>query len=262
MRELWSTRGEAFIRYFDLPGDEVPIVFVHGIGCSGSHDYPQVAAQPGLAGHRRVLIDLLGCGYSDRPDGFGYSVRDHASVLEELIDHLDLNDFVLFGHSAGGAIALELARRMEGRLRGLVLSESNLDPSPPVAVSYEVASQSEEAFIDHGYTELIAAARGAGGDNWASSVTHWSPRAMWRLADSLKRGQQPNGRQVLYDLNVPRAYLIGENSLPDPDRSELPRHGIDVLIVPSVGHSMAWEDPVGVAASIAAAIKRWQVAAS
>jgi len=261
VRELWSNRGEAFVRYFDLPGDEVPIVFVHGHGCSGSHDYPQVATQPGLAGHRRVLVDLLGCGYSDRPEDFGYRVSDHASVLEELIDHLDLNDFILFGHSAGGAIALELARRVESRLRGLVLSESNLDPSPPEAGSYLVASQSEQAFIDHGYTELIATARNSGNDNWASSVSHWSPRAMWRLADSLTRGQQPSGRDVLYDAKVPRAYLIGENSLPDPDRSELPGHGVDVHIVPAVGHSMAWEDPIGVAGAIAAAIAPWHVTA-
>ena len=257
MRELWSTSGGAFIRYLDLPGDEVPIVFIHGHGCSGSHDYPQVAAQPGLAGHRRVLVDLLGCGYSDRPDDFGYRVSDHAAVLEELIEHLDLNDFVLFGHSAGGAVALELGRRVESRLRGLVLSEANLDPSPPDAGSYQVASQSEEAFIDRGYAQLISAARSAGNDNWASAVTHWSPRAMWRLADSLKRGQQPSGRSVLYGLNVPRAYLIGENSLPDPDQSELPPRGIDVLIVPAVGHSMAWEDPAGVATAMAAAIEPW-----
>ncbi|MGO4453485.1 alpha/beta fold hydrolase [Arthrobacter sp. RAF14] len=257
MRELWSTSGGAFIRYLDLPGDEVPIVFIHGHGCSGSHDYPQVATQPGLAGRRRILVDLLGCGYSDRPNDFGYRVSDHAAVLEELIDHLDLSDFVLFGHSAGGAIALELGRRVENRLRGLVLSESNLDPSPPDAGSYQVASQSEEAFIEHGYTQLIAAARSAGNDNWASTVTHWSPRAMWRLADSLKRGQQPSGRHVLYDLNVPRAYLIGENSLPDHDQAELPGHGIDVLVVPAVGHSMAWEDPTAVATAIAAATAPW-----
>lgn len=258
MRELWSTLGGAFIRYLDLPGDEVPIVFVHGHGCSGSHDYPQVAAQPGLAGHRRILVDLLGCGYSDSPRDFGYRVSDHATVLKELIDHLSLNDFVLFGHSAGGAVALELARRVESRLRGLVLSEANLDPSPPEAGSYQVASQSEDAFIDHGYRQLIAAARSAGNDNWASTVTHWSPRAMWRLAESLKRGQQPSGRRVLYDMNVPRAYLIGGNSLPDPDQLELPRHGIDVRVVPGVGHSMAWEDPTGVAAAIAAATESWR----
>jgi pimeloyl-ACP methyl ester carboxylesterase len=203
------------------------------------------------------LVDLLGCGYSDRPDDFGYRVSDHAAVLEELIEHLDLNDFVLFGHSAGGAVALELGRRVESRLRGLVLSEANLDPSPPDAGSYQVASQSEEAFIDRGHAQLISAARSAGNDNWASAVTHWSPRAMWRLADSLKRGQQPSGRSVLYGLNVPRAYLIGENSLPDPDQSELPPRGIDVLIVPAVGHSMAWEDPAGVATAMAAAIEPW-----
>lgn len=92
-------------------------------------------------------------------------------MLEELIDRLELNEFTLFDNRADGAIALELARRVESRLRGLVLSESNLDPSPPEAVSYEVASQSDEAFIDHGYTELIDDARSGGNDHCASSFS-------------------------------------------------------------------------------------------
>ncbi|MFC4241789.1 alpha/beta fold hydrolase [Gryllotalpicola reticulitermitis] len=150
MREFWSASANAFLRFVDLPGDDVPILFVHGHGCAGSFDYPEVAAQPGLAQHRRILVDLIGAGYSDRPAEFGYTVDDHAGVLQELVEWLDLDALIIFGHSAGGAIALELARRVGRRLRGLVLSEANLDPSPPDAGSYRVASQSEEQFVGRG----------------------------------------------------------------------------------------------------------------
>jgi len=33
------------IRYHDLPGEGVPIVFIHGLGCASSMDYPYVATQ-------------------------------------------------------------------------------------------------------------------------------------------------------------------------------------------------------------------------
>jgi haloalkane dehalogenase len=257
MREHWSRRAKAFLRFLDLPGDEMPILFIHGHGCAGSHDYPQVAAHPDLAGHRRILVDLVGAGYSDHSAEFGYSVTDHAEVLQDLVQDLDLDPLIVFGHSAGGAIALELVRRVTDRVHGLVLSESNLDPSPPGAVSYQVGSTTEEIFAGSGYREFLAAASDSDDREWAASLSHWSPEATWRLARSLKEGQQPNGRRVLYDLQIPRAYLIAENSLPDPDQIELPRHGVEVLTVPHAGHSMAWENPAGVAAAIAAAIGPW-----
>lgn len=255
MREVWSETAGGYLRFLDLPGTDLPIVFIHGLGCAGSYDFPQVAAQPELSSHRRILIDLLGAGYSDRPEGFGYRVTDHADVLAELVDRLDLGRFVLFAHSAGGAIALEVAHRVGDQLAGLVLSESNLDPSQPGAASYGIASQSEAEFIAHGFDELVDDCRRDGVQRWAAPLAHWSPTAAWRLSTSLKAGQTPNGRQVLYDLDVPSAYLIGEQSLPDPDVAELPRHGIEVFTIPQAGHSMAWENPEGVAAAIAAALR-------
>lgn len=254
MREFWSDGAGAHLRYLDLPGDRVPILFIHGLGCAGSHDYPQVAAQPEVATHRRILVDLLGAGYSDWPEGFPGRVSDHAEVVAELVEVLGLQRFVLFAHSAGGAIGLELARRVGERLAAVVLSEANLDPSPPGVGSFRIASQTEADFVARGFEELLAAARQEGNTSWAAALDRCSPAAVWRLAASLTSGQDPNGRDVLYELPVPRAYLFGERSLPDPDHEELPRHGVRVFVVPRAGHSMAWENPEGVAGAISAAL--------
>ena len=35
-----------------------------------SFDYPEVAAQTDLINHRRILIDLLGSGFSDKPENY------------------------------------------------------------------------------------------------------------------------------------------------------------------------------------------------
>lgn len=208
----------------------------------------------GTASKRRILIDLLGAGYSGRPEHFGYRATDHADVLVELVAKLDLGRFVLFAHSAGRPIALEVARRVDDQLAGLVLSESNPDPSQPGAVSYAIASQSAAEFLTHGFNELDSESRQDGSERWTAALAHWSPTASWKLSASLTAGQTPNERQVLYDLAIPRIYLIGEQSLPDPDHDELPRHGIQVLTIPGVGHSMAWENPESVASAIAVAI--------
>ena len=50
----------AILRYHDLPGSEAPIIFIHGIGCASSFDYPAVAASEYLHPHRRILVDGVG----------------------------------------------------------------------------------------------------------------------------------------------------------------------------------------------------------
>jgi haloalkane dehalogenase len=62
-------------------------------------------------------------------------------------------------------------------------------------------------------------------------------------------------RKRLYGMNIPRAFLIGERGLPDPETEELPKHGVDVLIVPEAGHDMAFDNPRGVVAAIQQALQ-------
>lgn len=105
MREYFVKRAGAYLRYLDLPGDEAPILFIHGLGCAGSFDYPEVAAQKSLTAHRRILIDFFGSGYSDKPSDFSYFVTDHAECLRELVESLKLESIILVGHSLGGPVA-------------------------------------------------------------------------------------------------------------------------------------------------------------
>jgi len=49
---------------------------------------------------------------------------------------------------------------------------------------------------------------------------------------------------------MPRAVIFGANTLPHPDAERLPAIGVGVLVVPGAGHSMAWENPAGLARAI------------
>ncbi|MGL5085572.1 MAG: alpha/beta fold hydrolase, partial [Clostridium sp.] len=108
------------IRYHDLPGEDTAILFIHGLGCSGSFDYPEVAAQSALIGHRRILVDLLGSGFSDKPDNHLYTVKDHVNYLYNFIKYLKLNKFIIFAHSLGGPIALELADMCRAHIETII----------------------------------------------------------------------------------------------------------------------------------------------
>lgn len=259
MKEYQITELDCRMRYLDLPGEAVPILFLHGLGCAGSFDYPQVAAQPELAGHRRILVDLLGAGYSDKPTGFDYQVSSHAAYLKTFVDHLGLEAFVLFGHSLGGPVSIELARLCGSRVCALILSESNLDPCRRGAASYQIAQISGKAFLAQGYADLIAQSKAGGNTMWAASLSNCSPLAVHRLSECALRGGDPSWRAMLYELPVRKGFIFGEQSLPDPDAAELRRHQISVEIVPAAGHSMAWENPRGLAAAISRCLERGPV---
>ncbi|MDB1145298.1 MAG: alpha/beta hydrolase, partial [Alcaligenaceae bacterium] len=70
MQEFRIKGTNCSIRYNDLEGEDIPIVFIHGLGCAGSFDYVEVVSQAALLSHRRIVVDLLGAGYSDKPTNF------------------------------------------------------------------------------------------------------------------------------------------------------------------------------------------------
>lgn len=249
MQECRLNSIQASLRYHDLPGEDTPIVFIHGLGCAGSLDYPQVAAQPELSGHRRIVLDMLGAGYSDKPENFGYTVSGHAEYLAEWVDAIGLKGFVLFGHSLGGAVALALAEKRRDRISRLILGEANLDAGGGFA-SRAIASYSEQDFAGHGLADYTSRQRQEGNTNWAASLSLWSPLAAHRLSKSAIAGQTPAWREILYSLTCPRTYIFGERSLPDPDMQALADQGVHIEIVERAGHSMAWENPAGLAAAI------------
>jgi pimeloyl-ACP methyl ester carboxylesterase len=253
MKSFTVPAADAELRYHDIAGEGPALLFIHGLGCASSCDYPSVATDAALRGRRMLLVDLLGCGFSDRPSGFGYSIEDHARCIVALIGHLRLAELDLFGHSMGGAVAITAARMLAGRLRRLVLGEPNLEPGGGF-FSRRIGAMTEPDYIAGGHEALVQASRTEGNGIWAASLAISAPYAVHRSACSLIAGSSPSWREMLADLPQPRCVLFGEASLPSSDAEDLPRLGIDVAIIPAAGHSMAWENPAGLAQAIARAL--------
>lgn len=239
---------KAYVRYLEFPGAEPPLVFLPGLGCSATIDYPVVATRQGLRGRRSLQVDLFGHGYSDAPDQFSYSLEDHARSVGTLLDQLGITRCVLYGHSMGGSIAITLAALRADLVERLVISEANLDPGGGF-VSRDMAQQSPEqmpALLDR----LLADGRVS--PSRFATFRAASPMALQRSAAGLVKGTKPTMRERLYDLAIPRAYIISERSLPDPNVEVLEAHGVRVPVVPAAGHDMAFENPDGLAEQIAA----------
>lgn len=256
MKEFTIPGSEAKLRYHDLPAaaegkHKAPILLLHGLGCAGSFDMVNVAAQPALGDRRRILPDLPGAGYSDGPEGFAYEVEDHACCLLALMDELELERFAVFGHSLGGAVALTLAALCgPERLAAVILGEGNLDPGGG-PFSRHIVKWSLDDWVQGGFDEMVAQEREKHNGLWAASLEKWNPEGLWRVSRSLVSGGSPGWREVLYGLRCPRLYIFGERTLPDPDAVTLPRQGVAVEVLRNTGHSMTWENPEGLAGAIA-----------
>ena len=99
-------------------GEGRPVVMLHGNPTWGFL-YRKVAERLTGQNLRLVMPDLIGFGFSSRPDSTSdHTLANHAGWFGGLIDALDLRDLVFVGQDWGGAIGtLALAdRSQEGSL--------------------------------------------------------------------------------------------------------------------------------------------------
>ena len=103
----------------DSGGDGFPLLFLHGTGCD-STDWTGVHRN--LSRRLRLISpDFRGHGQSDVPAA-PFTIGDLAGDVLYLLNDLDLRSALLVGHSLGGMVAMEVARR-SSRVSGLVLLE-------------------------------------------------------------------------------------------------------------------------------------------
>ncbi|MEU7020594.1 alpha/beta hydrolase [Streptomyces sp. NPDC046203] len=242
MRNAIVTAEGDRIRWVELPGREPVRVYVHGLGATSPAYFTQAAVHPLLAGHRSLLIDLLGHGHSDRPTGFGYTLEDHADALAAALTAADVSGAELIAHSMGGSVAIVLASRHPHLVSRLVLVDANLDPLPRVpgaAGSSGIAAYTEEEFLDGGWAEV----RDRVGAHWWSTMRLAGREALHRSATHLVAGTVPTMRELLLDLKVPRTFLLPEADGPLPGADELRAAGVSVVAIPDCGHNIMLDNP-------------------
>ena len=112
-------------------GTGSPVVLIHGSGPGVTGYANWRLVMPGLAPRFRTFApDMVGFGYTDRPDGVKYNVQVWADQVVGFLDTLDIRTASLVGNSFGGAIALRVVTQHPGRVDKLVLMGSMGVPFP------------------------------------------------------------------------------------------------------------------------------------
>jgi proline iminopeptidase len=116
---------------------ELKVLLLHG-GPGASHEYLEACdSYLPAAGIEYYYYDQLGSEFSDQPDDPSLWELDRfVDEVEQVRRALGLRreDFVLYGHSWGGMLAMEYALAHQEHLRGLVIS--NMMASAPAYTTY------------------------------------------------------------------------------------------------------------------------------
>jgi pimeloyl-ACP methyl ester carboxylesterase len=253
MKPVYLPDDRAFLRYIEIPGEDPPLLWLHGWQCSSTGELMPAAVQAPLRGRRSLLIDFLGHGYSDKPADFGYGLEDHARTIVALIDALGLGECGLVGHSMGGGVAVHVAAARSKLVSLLVMAEGSMDGEDEEPLD----GQTEDQFLETGFAELVEEqAKGAQEDPVGIFATHVGmtrlvePRAIYREAVSM--AHDTDTRALLSKLEMPRWYLQGELSDPEPDfQRDMAAMGVGWSVVPQTGHPMGLQNPAGLAQTVA-----------
>ena len=223
----------------------VALVFVHGWSCDRSYWKGQL--EPFSREFRTVAVDLAGHGESGL-EREAWTIGAFGGDVAAVVEGLGLKRTILIGHSMGGDVIVEAARRLPGRVAGLVWVDvyKQLGPSmTPEEVRTRMApfraafKETTRTFVrgmfppgsDESLVERVAA-------DMSAAPPAIALRA---LESALTFDRELTG--ALEELNLP-VVAINPDDRPT-DIESMKRHGVDVVTMPGVGHFLMMEDPEG-----------------
>ena len=96
---------------------DTTLIFLHG--WCGDHEYWKHQADVFAANYRLIALDQAGHGESGK-NRETWTVSGLAKDVESIVKTLDLKRVILVGHSMGGPVALIAAKRMPGKVIGVI----------------------------------------------------------------------------------------------------------------------------------------------
>ncbi len=105
--------------HYEDRGSGEPLLLLHGFGMCGRGDWGHVIDELSKT-YRVIMPDLRGHGWSTNPSG-AFTMRQSASDVNALLEHLRLSNVPAMGISAGGMTLLHLAIQHPERVAAMVV---------------------------------------------------------------------------------------------------------------------------------------------
>jgi pimeloyl-ACP methyl ester carboxylesterase len=231
---------------YEFHGTEAPaLVFVHGWSCDRRYWRGQI--EPFSGEYKVVAIDLAGHGNSGRGRE-DWTIQSFGADVAAVFEALDLERVILVGHSMGGDVVIVAARRLPGRVVGLVWVDTYKQlGNPSTAEQVQSFVETFRADFEETTRSMVRGMFSAAAEDslveWVVDDMASAPRpvALGALASSFAYGRTVT--EPLQELHIP---VVAINPADPPtDVASLERYGVNVVLMPEVGHFMMMEDPEG-----------------
>jgi pimeloyl-ACP methyl ester carboxylesterase len=230
---------------FQVTGKGEPtVVLVHGWALDRhvwDGQVPRLAER-----HRLVTLDLAGHGESGR-ERSSWTMAAFGEDVKAVVEAVGAKQVVLVGHSMGGPVVLEAARRMPERVKGIVLVDTLLDVeerTPPDAI--ERMAKQLQADYKTTITQFTNEYLFAPGTPAAVRQRVLGHATVMRPELSIAILRQSWGYDPLPALREIKAKVRAVNADKYPTKLEANRRhmpGYEAIIVAGTGHYPMLEDP-------------------
>jgi pimeloyl-ACP methyl ester carboxylesterase len=249
-----ATAGRPYtLHYFDRPGRGPAILYIHGLGCSKS-DFMEMAAVSELQQFRLISADHPGCGDSPYDDTYALNIDGIVNLIENFVNNLELDRFLLVGGSLGGLVGLLYAERNPSRVAGFVNVEGNLAPEDCMFSRNVIPHRYPhfEKTIFPQIKQALSARKGRGFAQHLQVLAKASPRAYYDAAfQTVKYSDEGGLLERFLNLPIPKYFLHGSENRHLAYLPQLRDSDCTVIEIPNADHFLFYDAPEQYAAALA-----------
>jgi pimeloyl-ACP methyl ester carboxylesterase len=141
-------------------GSGQPLVLLHGNGSMIEDFESSGLIDLAAKDYRVVIFDRPGFGHSDRPRNVVWTPEAQAELITRGLERLGVSNAIVLGHSWGASVAVALALKYPGLVRGLVLASGYYYPTvrPDVVAMAAPALPLIGDILSHTLSPLISRA--------------------------------------------------------------------------------------------------------
>jgi esterase len=238
------------LHYREL-GEGKPLVILHGL--FGYSDNWQTHAKKLAEYYRVILVDLRNHGHSDWAEETSYELM--AQDVYELCRELQLNNFILLGHSMGGKVAMHFAQQHEDLLEKLVIVDIGMKAYPMhhehILAGIHSVDLTNITARSQAEAQMSVHIDSEGVKQFLLKNLYWKEKGnlAWRMNVEVLEREMPNILAAVPDLSVsiPTLFIRGalSNYILDEDITDIEDVFIDseVVTIENAGHWVHAEAP-------------------
>lgn len=241
---LFATSSDGTKISYEVHGAGKPaLVFLHGWSCDRSYWKKQI--EPFAQRYEVVAIDLAGHGES----GLGrkaWTMEAFGDDVAAVVEKLGLQQIILIGHSMGGDVIAEAAKRLPNRVVGMIMVETykklGTGRSPDQVQAFIQRLRVDFVDSTRALVKSMFLPKSDSGlvDRVATDMSSAPPAVALPSLESAFNYSR-DMPHTLEQLKLPVIAINADNAPTDIPSME--HYGVQVMIMHGVGHFVMMEDP-------------------